>query len=173
MAKNLILIFLQLLFLVPLHGEAQKQTKKSEVSNATTSELYDLPENVSESPEANSNYTQYDENYFWGELVNMLITLGCIVVLLAALMWIMKRMQTSRVRYANEASIIKVIDQRALSPKTSIYLLQINQKAIVVADTQSGATRLAEFSMSELGNISSKPIEKSQFRTLFDRKQAE
>lgn len=130
------------------------------VTQEKASDFYDLPEN-----------SQYDESHFWGELINMLVTLGCILLVLGALLWMMRRMQTSRIKYANETGLIKVIDHRVLSQKTSIYLLQIDQKAILIADTQNGTTHLAEFPLSDIGNRGAQATEGSSFKTIFNRKQ--
>lgn len=87
----------------------------------------------------------YDENTFWGELINMFITLGFIIIILIALAWVMRRMQNTRIQYGNESSVIKLIDHRSLSAKSVVYLLHIHGRAVVVSESQSGMTRLADF----------------------------
>lgn len=88
---------------------------------------------------------QHDENHFLKELLNMLVTLGGIVILLIGVTWVMKRMQTTRIKYTNTSSLIKIADHRALSTKTGIYLIHVHGRAILIADSQGGATHLADF----------------------------
>ncbi|MEC7840486.1 MAG: flagellar biosynthetic protein FliO [Chlamydiota bacterium] len=88
---------------------------------------------------------EYEETDFWKELTNMFVTLALIVAVLVALTWIMRRMQTSRIMYANDSSTIKVIDHRALSQKTGLYLIQVPGRAVLIADTHAGVTKLADF----------------------------
>lgn len=104
----------------------------------------------------------YDESHFFDELMNMLITLGFIVALFIALAWIMKKMQVTRVRYGNESSEIKVIDQRSFSPKSTLYLLEVYGKFLLIADSANGISTIAEFPSAESGRGkgSSTPFEK-------------
>jgi flagellar biogenesis protein FliO len=88
---------------------------------------------------------EFGDSTFWGEMLDMLITLGMIIGILVALTWVMRKMQTSRVKFANESSVIKVIDHRPLSTKSAVYLLQVYDRAIAIADSPSGISLLAEF----------------------------
>lgn len=153
-----------LFFISSLYGELQLEPKTNEINGAETSKtILEQPINIAEN-------APYDENSFWGELVNMLVTLGCILALLVGLMWIMRRMQNSRIKLANEAGIIKVIDQRALSPKTIVYILNINQTAYIVAEGQSGAVKLGECPASEITNAPTSTSGPIGFNAIFDRK---
>jgi len=100
-------------------------------------------------PEEFAEKGLYEDTYFWKELANMFLTLALIVAVLVALIWIMRRMQNTRIKYANESSIIKILDHRALSQKTGLYLIQVPGKAILIADTQTGVTRLADYPLRE------------------------
>ena len=93
---------------------------------------------------------QYDDNNFFNELINMLVTLGGIVLLLIGITWVMKRMQSTRIKYTNSSSLIKIADHRALSTKTGIYLIHVHDRAILIADSQNGATHLADFPINHL-----------------------
>lgn len=102
---------------------------------------------------------QQDENHFLKELLNMLFTLGGIIFLLFGVTWVMKRMQSGRIKYNNNSSLIKIADHRALSTKTGIYLIHVHGQAILIADSHNGATHLATF-----------PIENQEFEIENDDK---
>lgn len=87
---------------------------------------------------------EYVESNFWYELANMLLTLSVILVLLFSLIWIMKKMQTSRIKFHNDSSIIKIIDHRPLSAKTGLYLIEIKGKEILISDSPTGVTHLTD-----------------------------
>lgn len=91
----------------------------------------------------------FGEDHFWSELLNMLITLGFILLVLIALVWIMKRMQQARLQQGNDLGAIQIIDYRPLSAKSAIYLMHINGRAIVISDSSNGVTQLAEFPITE------------------------
>ncbi len=116
-----------------------------------------LPDTITEQAVEQKTYTQNysDPEYkglnFWKEMVNMVLTLGMILVFLFALTRIMHRMQTGRIRHNNVGGIIKIMDHRPLSTKTGLYLLQVHNRMILVADTQTGTTLLADFSADEVG----------------------
>lgn len=106
---------------------------------------------------------QYDDNHFFNELINMLVTLGGIVILLIGVTWIMKRMQSTRIKYTNSSSLIKIADHRALSTKTGIYLIHVHGRAILIADSQNGATHLADFPIDSLeGNFDEEVVSRDK-----------
>lgn len=90
----------------------------------------------------------YDNNKFYDELTGMLFTLGLLVAALLCLSWFVRRMQSTRLQSGNTGSRIKVLEQRQISTKTILYLLHIDNKAILVADSANGVTTLTEFPFS-------------------------
>lgn len=86
---------------------------------------------------------------FLSDMLNMLTTLGLMVVVLVGISWFLKKMLNTRIQQANSNSLIKIHERRALSPKTAIYLLDICGKGIVVAESQNGVVHLADVSISE------------------------
>ncbi|HEV8052406.1 MAG TPA: flagellar biosynthetic protein FliO [Parachlamydiaceae bacterium] len=86
-----------------------------------------------------------ETNRFWSEVVNMMATLGLIISLILIVAWFLKRMLNTRQEQVNTTSIIKVIERRALSPKTVIYLLEIEGKSMVISESQNGVTYLTNY----------------------------
>ena len=85
------------------------------------------------------------DDKFLSELFNMLASLGLIVALIILVGWFLKRLATTRLEQANVVSTIKILEKRALSPKSMIYLLEIEGTGILIAESANGVTRLSEF----------------------------
>jgi flagellar protein FliO/FliZ len=81
---------------------------------------------------------------FLFEFLKMLGVLGMILGGLLGISWYLKRLTGQRYEKANDESLIKVIDQRSLSPRTIIYLLEVEGKSLVVGETPHGLVRLKE-----------------------------
>ena len=91
----------------------------------------------------------YGESRFWGEFLNMLFTLGLLVTLLFGASWLMRRLTSSRVKYSNVTSQIKILEQRNLSPKTVLYLVEIGDQHVVIADSQTGIAKILEMKKTD------------------------
>ena len=104
-----------------------------------------------------------ETNRFLNEFINMMATLGLIVSLILIIAWFLKRMLNSRQEQANATSLIKVIERRSLSPKTAIYLIEIEGKSLVVAESHNGVTRLTDY------DSPSEPEEQQQLPSAFSK----
>lgn len=93
-------------------------------------------------PELKEAQTIEPESHFTRDLLNMLTTLGLIVALLYVVSYFLKRLLSSRVQQMNTSSVIKVVEQRSLSPKSSVYLLEVHDKTLVVGESLNGLTLL-------------------------------
>lgn len=87
---------------------------------------------------------------FYQEFLHMLTVLGLILLVLLGVTWFLKRMLNVRVQQINATSPIKVIEKRALTPKTAIYVLEIYDKRIAIAESHNGVTSLGELKEEEI-----------------------
>lgn len=102
-----------------------------------------------------------DESRFFYEFMNMLFYLGILIFLLFAFMWLIKRMTNSRIEQLNTTSDIKILERRSVSPKTSIYLIQIEDKRIAITESLNGVTLLSELpTNSQFDEILAKKFKK-------------
>lgn len=83
-----------------------------------------------------------DQTNFYKEFFNMLMTLGVLLGVLFAISYFLRRMNLTRVQTANDSSIIKILDQRALSPRSSIFLVQYGNEDFLIGETTNGMTLL-------------------------------
>ena len=72
-----------------------------------------------------------------------LIVIAFLVVIFVFI-WLIRRISNMREFQTNNQKHIKVIERRALSPKTAIYLLQVGAKKIVVAESQLEVKHLGD-----------------------------
>ncbi len=92
---------------------------------------------------------QPEGDKFMTEFMNMLTTLGLIVVFIFLVTWFLKRMLNVKIQQMNTTSLIKIIERRALSPKTAIYLLEIGGKEIAIGESPQGITLLGDFNTAQ------------------------
>lgn len=83
-------------------------------------------------------------NRFLYEFIKMLIMLGGLIILLLAANWYVKRLGSQRDQKTNVESVIKIIEKRSLSPRSVVYLLEVDGKSILVGETPHGLIRLSE-----------------------------
>ena len=90
-----------------------------------------------------------ESNRFFMEFIKMMSILGLVIVGLMFLTWYLKRFMSARIEQMNASSLIKVIERRDLTPKTALYILEVNDKQILIAESHSGVTALGEIHPSK------------------------
>jgi flagellar biosynthetic protein FliO len=88
------------------------------------------------------------EYNFKGEFTRMMVILGLIVALIFGTTWVIRRLGKGRMRAFSSNSAIRVLERRAVSPKSCIYLVEVEGTKIVVGDSSGGLTGLAVLSNS-------------------------
>lgn len=83
-------------------------------------------------------------DHFFAELMNMLSTLGIILLALLIVAWITRRMLNTRLEQVNTTSSIKILERRSLAPRVTIYVLDISGARLIVGETPAGLVRLGE-----------------------------
>ncbi|MEI8366320.1 MAG: flagellar biosynthetic protein FliO [Parachlamydiaceae bacterium] len=86
-----------------------------------------------------------ENNKFLVEFLKMTATLGIVIVLILIVAWFLKRMVNAKLAQGNNDSSIIVVERRALSQKTMVYLLEVAGKGIVVAESPHGVTFLGNY----------------------------
>lgn len=94
---------------------------------------------------------------FFSEFINMLTTLGILVAIILIATWFLKKMVHGRMQQLNTTSEIKIIEKRLLTPKTSLYLVDIKGKGFILAESMNGVTSLGSYNIEEMENLPKKP----------------
>lgn len=69
-------------------------------------------------------------------LGKMLLTLFGLIVLILLTVWIMRRLSAGRLGRTNADHAIKILEKRALSPKSMLYLLDVEGKHVLISESQ-------------------------------------
>jgi flagellar biosynthetic protein FliO len=81
---------------------------------------------------------------FWSQFSKMMLALFMILALVFIGSWLLKKTVSSRVKNMNKQNKIKIIERRALNPKAHLYLLEVENKKILVGESPSGIHALLE-----------------------------
>ena len=81
---------------------------------------------VSKSPESSYEHA----------LIKMILTLGGLLLLVFLTLWVLRKLSHGRMGGFGSPKKIKVLEKRPLSPKTVIYLLELDGKEVFVAESQ-------------------------------------
>jgi flagellar biogenesis protein FliO len=84
------------------------------------------------------------DSKFYETFIKMLYSLALLIGALFLVLLIFKRFLLKQTQKVNEQSQIKIIEQRALSPKTSLFLLELGGQRILISESHSGITFLAK-----------------------------
>ena len=81
--------------------------------------------------------------YSYGtDLLNMLLTLGFVLALAFVSIIFLRRMMRQKMKQLNRATGIKILERRALNQKSSLYLVDILGKGVVISESQGGGIQL-------------------------------
>ena len=92
--------------------------------------------------------TSEEPDNFQGKFMNMLFILALLIGFMIVASLMLKRMSRNRVSQINNQSVIKVLETRYLSPRATLYLLDIEGKEILIAESHSGVSHIASFPSS-------------------------
>lgn len=76
--------------------------------------------------------------------VRMLVTLLGLVFLVFATFWILRRMGKGKFKMGS-GRMINIIERRALSPKTMLYIVEIGNKKVLVSESQLEVRSLSTY----------------------------
>lgn len=78
---------------------------------------------------------------YWKEFFRMMMVLGAILGVVLVLAWYLRNFLNKRVKQVNENHLIKILERRSLSQKSFLYLIEVNNKQILVGESASGGIK--------------------------------
>ena len=81
---------------------------------------------------------------FFDEMMNMFLILGGILAAMIVVAWSLKRLLNTRMEQMNADSQIKIIEKRHLSPKSILYLVELQGKGYLLGEGAQGVVSLGE-----------------------------
>jgi flagellar protein FliO/FliZ len=98
---------------------------------------------ISPLPELPSSHEM--TNSYESALVRMLVTLLGLVFLVFATFWILRRLGKGKFKMGSSGRMVNVIERRALSPKTMLYVVEIGNKKVLISESQLEVRTLANY----------------------------
>lgn len=87
--------------------------------------------------------------------VKMFLTLIALVVLLFLSYWFLRRLIQNRLQKGVGDQLIQVIEKRMISPKTMLYLIEVENKRILIAESHLEIKRLEGLDSQDLSEPAS------------------
>lgn len=127
-------------------SDAQAEGKKTEaVQSAQPSDL-SQPSDIGPA-DTDSNEMAAEERpeppTYEGAFLKMILVLLLLLFVIFFGIWIVRRLSRSRLRMFKEPKHIRIIDRRPLSAKTALYLVEVGDKRVLVAESQLEVKGLA------------------------------
>lgn len=79
------------------------------------------------------------------DIINMMTTLGLIIGGILIVAWFLKKLVNTRIEQMNENSLIHIVERRTLSPKSMVYIIEVDDRRIILAESSQGVTRVADY----------------------------
>jgi flagellar biogenesis protein FliO len=127
-------IFFIALCIFPLMiSGAEPPSTKAPEKKQQASPIPGQPETSEEiSPSVPTISTENYEHAF----VKMLLTLFGLIVLIFLTIWMLRRLSSGRLHRSSQMHTIQILAKRPLSAKTVLYLIEIENKRVLVAESQ-------------------------------------
>lgn len=97
-------------------------------------ELTALQETVQQLPDTNYGIS----------IAKMFISLIVVVVVLYGTLWFLRRLIQQRLQKGSGGHSIHILEKRMLSPKTMLYLVEMDNKKILLAESQLEIRKISE-----------------------------
>jgi flagellar biogenesis protein FliO len=135
--RYLLLIFL---FWIPLQGEEQISdsfplTLVADPNTQPSPRDQPPSEKEASSPEKETPIEQATASYEIA-FVKTIVVLVALLILVILTVWMFKRLSHGRLRSFNSMKSIKILEKRPLSPKSMLYLLEVEGKRVLIAESQ-------------------------------------
>ncbi|MDE3056230.1 MAG: flagellar biosynthetic protein FliO [Verrucomicrobiota bacterium] len=89
---------------------------------------------------------------FGSALLRMVIALAILLFLLGATYWLLRRIIRHRLTKGVGVEAIQLVEKRMISPKTTLYLVSVDNKRILFAESQLEVTQLSHTLSQESQN---------------------
>lgn len=94
--------------------------------------------------------TQIPAGDLGAAFTKMFLTLAALVILLLVSYWFLRRLMQNRSQRGNVDASIQILEKRMISPKTMLYLIEVDQKKILIAESHLEIKRLESFEQTVL-----------------------
>jgi flagellar biogenesis protein FliO len=103
------------------------------------------PLSVTEPMEQALQAVDVPPGHYGMELAKVMLTLTALMVLLGLTVWFLRRFILHKLQKGSGTEEIHILEKRMISPKTMLYLVEVNQQKILLAESQLEIRRLQIF----------------------------
>ena len=86
--------------------------------------------------EATQSLDPIEPTDFKATFFKMMTSITLIVAVVFLILWLVKKFSANRFHTLNRERYIKVIEKRPISPKTMVYIVEIGNKQMLIAESQ-------------------------------------
>ncbi len=138
--KKILLLFFSICSLICL----QNTVYSKESNNVVITEESPLTE---DDIQDSSPYPTYQPQYK-PSFLKMFLILVALLALIFLTFWIFKRLMRVRLLHANHTKSIKILEKRAISPKSILYLVEIEGKKVVISESTLEVRKIKDIDKS-------------------------
>jgi flagellar protein FliO/FliZ len=92
------------------------------------------------------NTIENTDSRFFSEFFHMLFVLGIVIVVFFIGIWLFRKLLVQRNLQMNNTNKIKILEQRPLSPKSSLFIVEVFGKTMLISESINGVKFLSEVS---------------------------
>jgi flagellar protein FliO/FliZ len=137
------------------HTSIEQQSDHLDQSSDISPTPYDVDHR--DSTKAWPEHVPNEADTFQTKFFNMLFVLGLLIGFMILASWALKRMMKSKMTHLNTASSIKVLETRYLSPRATLYLIEVHDQNYLIAESPTNITYLTTFPIQEEEPASQEP----------------
>lgn len=89
-------------------------------------------------------HLSHEGQSFESKFFHMLFILGLLIAFMILASWALKRMMKSRMTQINTSNSIKVLETRYLSPRATLYLIEVENETFLIAESPQTVTLLTK-----------------------------
>lgn len=105
------------------------------------------PQIILEVPDVDPAPEEYN---LQGKIYNMVFSLGALIVGVMVVTFVIKKLTQKRREAANAAGSIKILEKRAINPKTYLYVVEVHNKTMLIGESGAGLVSLGELTPEEV-----------------------
>lgn len=140
----------------PQQSPAQTETEKKQPPYSTSSQetpqqsSFQIKTEKKQPPFFEDEFLKNEKNgsRFYQEFLKMIFLLILIIGLLFLVLLILKKFLYNREQKMNIQNRIKILEQRAISSKSTLYLLKVDDISLLIAESPAGVHSLTELHSS-------------------------
>lgn len=94
-------------------------------------------------PDVSVEKIERESDTFQSKFLNMLFILALLIGFMILASWSLKRLMRTKVSQLNTTNTIKILETRYLSPRATLYLLEIQDQTILIAESPTAVSFLS------------------------------